>query len=277
MARLFWPKFLKMFIEFRKVAKHPLFHYLPIGPFASLDILRFINMDRRIWSWGYFTQSPLTATSYRQNDCLSILWVGRMLSWKRLDTLIKALADVVKTNRKIKLTLVGDGPERIRLVKMAEKLLHKQYYEFLPSMSADKVIEFMSKHDIYVLASSSYEGWGAVVNEAMSCGCSVVSSDKCGSAAAMITNKVNGLLFKPGDWLDLSNQLKSLSDDENLRKSLGNAAISSINELWSPREAAERFYNICDALLNEREIPEYLSGPMSTAHVGTNVLTRSTS
>ena len=264
MARLLHPMFLNMAMQFYKISKSPFFHYLPVGPFAERDISFLSNFKERMWRWGYFTDIHESAQHLRSlSGKLRVLWVGRMLDWKRVSTLLLALAELETNHVAFELTLIGNGKERIRLEKMASKLLHCQSYSFREPVPAADVPQIMSQNDIYVLPSSAYEGWGAVVNEAMDCGCAVVASDATGAAAAMIEDGVNGLLFKPGDWVALANLLKQLASNGDLRKNLANAAQRTIHEIWSPHVVAERFCNVSGALLANRDVPVYTSGPMS--------------
>lgn len=66
---------------------------------------------------------------------------------------------------------------------------------------------------------------GAVVDEAMSCGCAVVASNVTGAGAAIIKHGMNGFLFSPKDWRGLSAQLVQLANDETLRRRLCVEAI----------------------------------------------------
>src|SRR5690606_9257701 len=136
------------------------------------------------------------ASDEANSKTVSILWVGRMLKWKRVDLLIRALARLKNEGKDFKLTLVGDGPERERLQKLADKLLGHEYYTIQNFIPSSEVPALMAQHDIYVLPSNAYEGWGAVVNEAMSVGCALVASDKTGAGASLIEHGVNGMLFE---------------------------------------------------------------------------------
>lgn len=264
--RLLWPRFLRMSMQFRRVAKDPGFHYLAKGPFAAADISKIADLENRLWQWGYFPPLPTECSLPRpQTETLRILWAGRMLDWKRVDTLIKATAALQKESTPVELTLVGDGPQRGALEKLAESILIPGRYSFVPPLPAEQVPLMMRNYDIYVLPSSSYEGWGAVVNEAMGCGLAVVASAKAGAAAAMIDHEVNGLLFQPGDWRDLATHLSRLAADRALLSSLGQAAQRTIGDLWSPRVAAERLIDFSNALLGKRKPPKYESGPLAPA------------
>lgn len=264
-ARLFSPNFLKMFIKFKRLTQNSNFHYLPIGPYASNDIDLFFNLNGRKWRWGYFSKnfSSLQKVSYKKSEVIKILWAGRMLKWKRVDTLIYALADLSKKGLTVKLSLIGDGPEKINLKKLSAQLLSSNQCSFIDPIDSWKIPSEMKKNNIYVLSSSSYEGWGFVINEAMSNGCAIVASKSAGAAAAMIINDVNGLLFESGNWHELSAQLMRLINNKELRYKLINNAKTTIKDKWSSDCAANRFVTVADALLNHKEIPLYEDGPMS--------------
>ena len=160
MARLMHPRFALMTLQFLKLTSSPLFHYLAIGVFAEKDMKRIAKFQDRMWQWGYFTEqvsSPQICA--RQGNELKIMWAGRMLAWKRVDTLIRAFSRLQQECSDVTLTLIGDGTERIRLEKQAKKLLIAGSYQFLPSVSAPKVLELMRQHHVYVLPSNEYEGW----------------------------------------------------------------------------------------------------------------------
>jgi len=72
-----------------------------------------------------------TAETYvRTGSCMKepfrILWVGRMLNWKRVDTLIRAAGILLADGRRVHLKLVGHGPEETRLRKLANGINNRQ-------------------------------------------------------------------------------------------------------------------------------------------------------
>lgn len=247
MFRLCHPRYLKMFLSFRRLSKSPYFHYLPTGPFAAKDLAWLVPMPGRVWRWGYFTEMPgvmRNASDEANSKTVSILWVGRMLKLKRVDLLIRALARLKNEGKDFKLTLVGEGPERERLQKLADKLLGHEYYTIQNFIPSSEVPALMAQHDIYVLPSNAYEGWGAVVNEAMSVGCAVIASDKTGAGAAMIEHGVNGLLFKSGSKNSLYENLECLMSSRPLIKELSENAKATIIRNWQPDVMAKYFVEL---------------------------------
>lgn len=264
--RLIHPNFFKMAMHFRRLTKSPYFHYLPIGPYAESDISYLIDAPSNVWRWGYFTDLPSSGVLRKKMDSLpvSILWAGRMLGWKKVIDILKALVHASENfGLEFKITLVGDGPERKKLEHFAKKNIGANKYTFLNPMPSNEIHQVMMAHDIYVLPSSSHEGWGAVINEAMSCGCAVIASKGAGAAAAMIENGVNGFLFDPGDWRSLSGLIVNLSSDKKLMSNISRSAQSTIENFWSPSVAANRFVKFSSALIEGIEIPKFSGGPLS--------------
>lgn len=265
-ARLIHPNFFKMSLAFKKLSKSECFHYLPIGPFAAKDMRLLIGTKSSKWSWGYLTELPESENlknSKRFSDPVSILWVGRMLKLKRVDLLIKALAGLQRGGKEFKLTLVGDGPERKNLEKLASKLLDNTFYEFKDFIPSTEVLALMSNFDVYVLPSNAYEGWGAVVNEAMSVGCAVIASDKTGAGATLIDSGTNGLLFKSGCYNSLYNALNEIFTNQELIDKFSKAGRHTIETEWNPKSAAEKIFELSNALLNNEKFIAPNSGLLS--------------
>lgn len=266
MARLAHPLFALMALQLRRLAASSEFHYLPIGRHAATDMKRWAAFQDRSWLWGYFTALPVPLPQPARCDAgLEILYAGRMLGWKRIDTLIQGFGVLLREGKVAQLTLIGDGPERKGLEAMVLRLGLVRSVNFRSSLPMEQVWTQMRSAHVYVLPSNGYEGWGAVVNEAMSFGCAVIASAAAGSAKTMIRHKENGLLFRPGDWQSLGRLLCSVSKDETCRIRLAQEGQRTIAECWSPAVAAERFLLLSHALLTKRPVTRFNDGPMAPA------------
>ena len=134
------------------------------------------------------SHAPL-ATSHRT---LRVLWVGRMLDRKRVDTLVKAcVSDTLKD--KVELHLYGHGPEEENLKRLVVEGNNVFFHDFVP---VAQVRDLMRAHDVYVLPSDGGEGWGAVVSEALEEGMKVLGTTGAGSSATILPPTH---LFKAGD------------------------------------------------------------------------------
>jgi len=265
-ARLLHPSFLRMTRQFCNLATFPSFHFMPVGAYAAADIKNLSTFTGRMWNWGYFTEVPdLVPSCDRGGEDLRILWAGRMLGWKRVNTLIAAFAQLSQRFPRAKLTLAGHGSREATLKKLAADLLQPGTYEFLPAMPVQEILQLMRQHHIYVLPSTGTEGWGAVVNEAMTQGCAVVASEAAGSAKTLLRHGINGMLFPPDDAEALARLLCELAENPGLRTRLAEQGQRTITHGWAPAIAAERFLAVSDALLAHREAPVFTDGPMSPA------------
>ena len=137
---------------------------------------------------------------------------------------------------------------------------------FLGAMSPEKVRENMGKADVFLMTSDFREGWGAVVNEAMSEGCALLASSAVGSVPFLIRDGENGLIYRYGDSRDMREKLLLLARDKNLRETLGRNAFLTVNNEYSVKVAVERFLKFA----KNPETAEFESGPMSRAPIMKN-------
>lgn len=233
--RMFVPSFRKMAKRFvRWIQNDPNGRVFTIGPWAKKDMLRLGVPELKIIPWGYFVAPSIQQSNSRtveQLNNLKVLWVGRMLHLKRIDTIIRAVREMEKRGRggqgAIQLTLVGDGPEKSSLQALADQTI-----TFLPFQPMEKIREIMRSHDVYVLASNKQEGWGAVVSEALEEGMKVVGTYEAGASVTILKDDA---LFHAGDWRRLADLLAKCAEG----KANGTLCGQGIGE-WSAARAAKR-------------------------------------
>lgn len=137
-----------------------------------------------------------------------ILFVGRLVEVKNLSFLINTVASL-KSNDWI-LVLVGDGALMKNLKKQAKLLNVLDKIHFVSRKEGVELLSWYTLAQIFVL-TSTYERFGAVVNEALLGGCKVLCSEIAG--ASSLINFENGNLFSPYNEKELLILLKnSLSE-----------------------------------------------------------------
>ena len=125
----------------------------------------------------------------------------------------------------------------------------------------------MDSADIFVFGSNFYEGWGAVVNEAMNSACAVVISHAVGSAKFLIHDGKNGYVYRFSDISELTKKVKRLVTDKALRQAFGAEAYKTISSEWTAKVAADRFLRLYHAIENgEEDGTLYRTGPCSRAN-----------
>lgn len=246
--RMMRPSYFKMAYHMRRLLRADIpFYYLPCGIHAAADMAQIVGWRRPVFSvaipgatferirlWGYFVtaSSGQKGNGVTKKDVLNVLWVGRMLDWKRVDTLVHAVARLRRNDIEIKLTLVGDGPERTHLVRLAKGLP----INFLSSQPIGHIRTLMREHDVYVLSSDAGEGWGAALNEALEEGMYAIGSFEAGASATMLKESD---LFHAGDSRALARLLGRCAEEKK-RGALKGQGIAD----WTPVKAAEEMLDL---------------------------------
>ena len=234
--RMLVPGYRRMARRMVGLLNNPLCRCLAIGPWAKKDMLLLGVKPGQIWEWGYFVEKCKTENvkctgGGAQFVPLKVLWVGRFLGLKRVDTIIRAVGHLAsQTSHGILLDVYGTGPEEGRLKRMARGC--EDVVRFHPPVTIDEVRDIMRRHDVYVFASDENEGWGAVVNEALEEGMKVLGTYEAGASAAMLPDDD---LFHSGDWRRLAELIARCAEE----KREGRLAGQGIGE-WTPAKAAER-------------------------------------
>lgn len=148
--------------------------------------------EKDIFEWGYFIDplkaSPQLSRKNRHTIKPSVLFVGRIDKNKNIDL----LAELINRHKNLieKFTIIGDGPHKNKLKSKIEGLKQINYKGILPNNEVQKL---MNEHDILILPSL-YDGWGAVVNEALNSGMQVIASENCG-ASILLDGVIRGEKF----------------------------------------------------------------------------------
>jgi glycosyltransferase involved in cell wall biosynthesis len=133
----------------------------------------------------------------------------------RVDTLIAAVARLKNEGRRLRLHLIGDGPRRGRLQRLAKTLGVGADAAFLGSCVPSEVADELASADVFVSPSIS-DGNNVSLTEAMACGAFPIATDIAANRH-WIESGVTGLLFPPGDAGALARALATALDSPELR------------------------------------------------------------
>ena len=128
-----------------------------------------------------------------------IVFAGRLIEHKRVDVLLEAFSRLYNRNPNLRLKIIGDGPLREPLRKLAKNLGVLDAVEFLGELPHDEFLRVVA--DSYVFAFPSVrEGFAISVMEAMSVGTPpIVVSHRNNGALDYVRNGVNGLVVEPNN------------------------------------------------------------------------------
>jgi teichuronic acid biosynthesis glycosyltransferase TuaC len=188
--------------------------------------------------------SPESSES-RSNTILS---VGNLIPIKGHELLMRALAAVLPRYPQVSCEIIGDGPERHRLARLASAFNIAGKVCFLGRQSRKQVTEAMRRCALFALPSR-YEGLGCVYLEAMSSEKPVIACRGQG-IDEIIRHGSNGWLIAPNDLQELIQALSVLIENLQLRRQIGEAARRTIlQDFTSAHQATQlaHLYRECVA------------------------------
>jgi glycosyltransferase involved in cell wall biosynthesis len=146
--------------------------------------------------------------SRRRPSTIRILFVGRLSKAKNVDILIEALARIKASGHSFLCSIVGEGPERLRLENLATSHGLSDRVYFAGGLPHEQVLDHLASSDVLVLASMT-EGWPKSIAEAMTFGLICIGSNQ-GFVADMLADG-RGLLVTPRDIPGLAEQLANIA------------------------------------------------------------------
>jgi N-acetylgalactosamine-N,N'-diacetylbacillosaminyl-diphospho-undecaprenol 4-alpha-N-acetylgalactosaminyltransferase len=151
------------------------------------------------------------------NSIYTLISIGRLEKQKNQKLLIKAFRIVNQNFPNTRLLILGEGSQRCQLQQLVVELNLNSFIE-LPGIT-DNPFAYLSRADVFVL-SSSFEGFGNVIVEAMVCKCPVVSTDCLSGPSEIINHGKNGILVPVDNVEKLSASIIKLIEDKSYTGSL---------------------------------------------------------
>lgn len=240
-------KFLKKFRIFTKIIMQKSDAVISVGK----ELVKEIKMTKE--KKLYFIPNGVDVTSKKKFEVeiskKIILYAGSLSKNKSVDALIKA-AKIIKNEKDFILLIVGDGPEKKSLESKAQGIEDKVIFlNFIPQK---ELFYLMERSYVFVLPSLS-EGRSNVILEAFASGLPVIAS-RILANLELVSEGVNGLLFKPGESKELAEKIVFLLRNQDLRNELAKQGKKFIhtNELtWE--STAKKYIKIYKNILKEED------------------------
>jgi len=176
---------------------------------------------------GVDTQRFCPAQEKRLGEPAQLLTVGRLITRKRIDLLIRAVDVAVRGGLHVELNIAGDGNILPELRKLAGRLDLAEKVRFLQRVPAERMPELYRGNDIFVMCSA-HEGMSNAMLEAMASGLPVVTT-ACEGTDELIAE--NGIVLQRAEPEAIAAAVGRLLEDGGLWRRMSVAA----------RERAERF------------------------------------
>lgn len=221
----------------------------------------------KIYKWGYFLETnhyniDELIDKKEQNEKMEIVWVARFIHWKHPEIVIKLAKSLKKQNYSFHIKMLGAGILQEKIENIVKKEHLEDVVEVVGQVPSDKVKDYMEKANIFIGTSDSREGWGAVINESMNAGCTIIANQKMGAVPFLIKHNENGLVYN--SYSEFENEVKLAISNKDLRRKLGKNAYKTITEEWTSSVATHNLLELFDSIINGNNFT-IKEGPASKA------------
>lgn len=250
------PKFYRYPIHFlkfwKKYGRYRNVYCLCASAYAAADYAKMLTFFNKTYQWGYFPAFH----KYDDIDSLienkkkaTILWVSRFIPLKHPEVPIEMAKRLKEEGYHFSMELIGTGPQQQEILEQIKREKLSDFVCVYDSMTPEEVRNHMEKSEIFLFTSDRNEGWGAVLNESMNSGCTIIASHAIGSVPFLIEDTQNGLIYKDGDNDDLYEKVKWVLDHPIEQKRIGKNAYQTIQKEWNAQNAAEKFLKLAEKLM----------------------------
>jgi L-malate glycosyltransferase len=173
----------------------------------------------------------------KKTDSPKILFVGRLIEWKGVDTLIRAMVHIAKKNPGALLFIVGEGPMCGDLIHLSHELGVEQNVRFMGRLDNEALAAISAQVSVLVLPSRPFngivmEGLGVVLLEAMSQGIPVIGSN-VGGIPDIIEDGSNGFLVPYDNDSILAERILELTSNDELIEAFRKHGYKTVREKFS--------------------------------------------
>jgi glycosyltransferase involved in cell wall biosynthesis len=175
-----------------------------------------------------------------------ILFIGRMVYYKGVEYLLKAMTSVDAT-----LVLIGDGALREQLQGMAAQLGLTNKVKFMGRLDDDEIVSYLHAADLFVLPSiERSEAFGLVQLEAMACGKPVISTNLTTGVPYVNKHHETGIVVPPRDADAISRAINQLLHNPQLMADYGRNAKNRVLDMFTKQRMVDKYLELYQGLLD---------------------------
>ena len=194
-------------------------HAAALAPYGDRIVVIPFGIDSAPWASTPEVRRRAAAIRALAGGRPLVLFAGRMVSYKGVDVLLRALADTHAAA-----VLVGRGPARNRWKALARELKVDGRVTFAGEVAHEELVALYHACDMFVLPSvTRAEAFGYVQLEAMACGKPVISTRLPSGVPWVNRDGETGITVPPGDAAALAAAISMLANDPALRMRMGEA------------------------------------------------------
>ncbi len=178
----------------------------------------------------------------------TVAYAGRLVAKKGVDVLLRAMATIVERVPRSQLIVVGDGPDRRGLERLADALGLAAHVTFTGHHCRSRMQELLGSTWVQAVPSRWEEPFGLVAAEAMMRGTAVVAT-RAGGLAEQVHDGETGFLVPAGDARALADALMRVLQDRALAEAMGARARAIALRDFREDGMIDRFVNLYHRLL----------------------------
>jgi glycosyltransferase involved in cell wall biosynthesis len=182
-----------------------------------------------------------------------ILFAGRLIKEKNVDVLLKAVEKVRKVMPSIRCHIIGGGPEKEPLNRLAAQLQLRENVSFSGFLDYHEVISRIKSSKVLVVPSVR-EGFGIVVIEAYACAVPVITV-KTGQNAA--TELVDGTGFAVNlDPEELSEAILTIIKDPGMHEKMSGSALNKA-QMYDWDKIVKQLSDLYEEIIFEHKVERF--------------------
>ncbi len=163
-----------------------------------------------------------------------VLFLGRWIRGKGIETLVEAAERIVKSDSSVKFKMLGAGPLKKEIIEEINKKRLNENILILGKKVGMDLWEQYANSSLVVVPSTSPEPLSRVILESYSFKKPVIAS-KTGGSPELVKNGETGLFFTPGDSEELEDALCNLLYDKNSARSMGELGHETLEDFLPDR------------------------------------------
>jgi len=187
-----------------------------------------------------------------------IVTIGSLIWRKGYEYALLAVRQLVDVGVPVQFDIIGDGPERQRVLYTVYDLGLQDHVRLLGRLPPEQVRDRLQQADVFLLSSLS-EGISNAVLEAMACGLPVVTTD-CGGMTEAVTDGVEGFVVPVRDPEAMAEALLKLWKDPELRKRMGKAARERVLREFSLDQQISAFLSLFKSVIQADTVGHLKAG-----------------
>lgn len=188
-------------------------------------------------------------------DDIVLLLIGRFVPKKGFGTAFKSLKYLTECKKKVRMVVVGDGPQKNEYLDILREEGTESYVNFVGEIPTGDLSKYYSACDIFLMPSQRLpsDGLNVVVPEAMACGRAIVASN-VGGNDLVVFHGVNGYLHDENNPKQLAEFVIKLIEHPELAREMGQHSLKLVKERFN-WDAIARYYleRYHDTLSENRE------------------------